>query len=1206
MEAESIPVQKSSGSFSDDVHQFFKGVVPKDPKKRLVVAVSIISTLFLIIGLSVLLSVKCKNTSRDGSSTSSPSSTKAGDEISPETSQKIFNDLLTKLRQESPNLEELKEELNSFPTLIQPLILECSTVNELNENVKGPIISLLISCLPILTEPAEPDDALFQVLVKPNESQNITISPQVSEFWFDSKAELIENLNSYLVANNEPNLLVFISLLSPLKENKSLLPPTTSITSTCLFHFLGNLVSTKQISQSNIFSGLLEIDWAIPEELTGIFPESMLRTLQPSEFCKTVLDLSFRFMFAYQSILTNLTDDDKILLLEFIFDKNPNPLTCAKRFIVFNSIISDSLSRNQKNVIYNWSKNEEIANLFTRYDLSSFFTKIVEGDIDKLATLLNECSNVENFLRHLRTHYASTDLFPKIMAQKPKELTFVQLVLILNKQDKCLSTVDNYLETQKIYETLFPIDFTDKEIDNLAERFTSKAMPKLKSYAIQKLITADLTEINSKPIWKIILEDFDSLKILQNTKSVWKFAPKRNIVTKIYRNYIDMVFEQMLVVFPNPFSICKMSLAIELIPLYFAKCVNLDISEAWNSLVEKKLINNVNVNSLIKQTKLLSNLKLIFKDSSLYGDEKQEQMVHDLLNCYIRNNGNIHEFLEFFRNSVLDKFKMSDKDFKEFLELSKQNPPSSKPTLISDSTNSSKNSSKKAPLSSSDSSPTKLADFGITGSNSSLPIDSLPVDPFFLSSMKKRFEENLDKFSEVEILKKLKEIYPNSVDLFLELSQKSIPKLSFDNLQKLLEFINESTKSSVPASTLWNPFYFACLMRYKTEPSEYLKLLDSLSSSGDRDESVFKFIFYSIPLDKIEFVFDQPKFQNFLTNLFQYTDRIYFRKGVFDLVCEYLKKNGATISYKDYKALMKKLFLAKSLFNGSKPIEGLSKIFQNVYFVFWMENLIIPKDGTVVNLKHASDFDSSTTDIFSLKKYFVNAIKSLDITKLPNNTRLQYLKLALKSFPAKNTDGISATDAIADYKEVPTLYDAQFLKEPLLEKFINGLICGQADARITEILQMYSKELDNLTIARQIEVFSLSAKRNPEHFKILFPTQIPDALINEKAFQETLHNLLLKVDTGIHDFGPHEPCAHLKMLVEKLIKDIEDVRDSGNFSTVIIPDTIANYLETYLIGTIYQSHCSVSSKYSHTLGVISDKVGNLFGKKTPAPVAPTP
>ena len=173
----------------------------------------------------------------------------------------------------------------------------------------------------------------------------------------------------------------------------------------------------------------------------------------------------------------------------------------------------------------------------------------------------------------------------------------------------------------------------------------------------------------------------------------------------------------------------------------------------------------------------------------------------------------------------------------------------------------------------------------------------------------------------------------------------------------------------------------------------------------------------------------------------------------------------------------------------------------------------------------------------------VNAINPLAgsalITKLP----IKYLKLALKLFPAKNTVGITAADSIADYKKVPTLYDAQFLKESLLEKFINGLIRRPADARIAEILQMYSKELDSLTISRQIEVFSLSAKSNPEHFEILFPTQIPDTLVNEEAFQKTLQNLLLNVDTELSDFDSLEPCAHLKMLAEKLIKDIEEVRD---------------------------------------------------------------
>ena len=71
------------------------------------------------------------------------------------------------------------------------------------------------------------------------------------------------------------------------------------------------------------------------------------------------------------------------------------------------------------------------------------------------------------------------------MARKPKELTFIQLVLTLTKRDKCLSAVDSYLETQKKYtKTIFPIDFAGKEIDDLVERFTSGAMPKLQSYAI--------------------------------------------------------------------------------------------------------------------------------------------------------------------------------------------------------------------------------------------------------------------------------------------------------------------------------------------------------------------------------------------------------------------------------------------------------------------------------------------------------------------------------------------------------------------------------------------------------------------------------------------------------------------------------------------------------------------------------------------------
>ena len=144
-------------------------------------------------------------------------------------------------------------------------------------------------------------------------------------------------------------------------------------------------------------------------------------------------------------------------------------------------------------------------------------------------------------------------------------------------------------------------------------------------------------------------------------------------------------------------------------------------------------------------------------------------------------------------------------------------------------------------------------------------------------------------------MEKLKEIYANSVDLFLELSQKSIPKLSLDNFQKLLEFINESTKDSVPASTLWNPFYLACLTQYNGKPLEYFKLLDSLSSSGDRNESVFKFIFYSMQFEMIEFVFALPEFQNFLTKFFQSNGRIDFCTSVFDFgVLENERSNNSS------------------------------------------------------------------------------------------------------------------------------------------------------------------------------------------------------------------------------------------------------------------------------------------------------------------------
>ena len=150
----------------------------------------------------------------------------------------------------------------------------------------------------------------------------------------------------------------------------------------------------------------------------------------------------------------------------------------------------------------------------------------------------------------------------------------------------------------------------------------------------------------------------------------------------------------------------------------------MDFSEAWNSLVKDDSIRNVDVNSLIKQTKLLSNLKLIFQKSVLYRDEEQEQMVNDLLNCYVRNNGNIHDFLEFYRKSVLDKFKMSDKDFNDFLELNKQNPLPSQPNPNPNSnhSNPTENSSNKPLLSSSDSLLFPFTNFNINDSHYFQPI----------------------------------------------------------------------------------------------------------------------------------------------------------------------------------------------------------------------------------------------------------------------------------------------------------------------------------------------------------------------------------------------------------------------------------------------------------------------------------------------------
>ena len=547
--------------------------------------------------------------------------------------------------------------------------MKCAKEDPANVNINGPIISLLVTCLPKPTVLSEPDQDIFRLLVKLDEDQ--IISKQVYEFWFTDAISPIETLTLYLVANSaEPDLLVFIALFTPLKSSQPISVSNIDLTSTWLFQLLSHLSCCTEITQEKIFSALLEVDAVVPDIFSVAFHEKMLHCLQLTEFGQSINDLSIRFMFAYKNILNNLTDDDKQILLAFVFNDQIDAICRAKRYVAFESIVSDLFSNEHEEMILGWNNNPEIVKLFTNFffGVSSIFSKLIEKDQERLNVFLSKCSNIDTFINYVRTYYANSVLFSKIMSKIPEKLSFVQLVIKLNGNEPCLSTVDDYLKVESKYNDQdFPLKLSDESnVDNLAEKFLNGHLIHLKPFFLSKL---DLVSIKSTILWKVILKD--------------------DQVLTANRSSLNKTLSQIDNLFPNPFDICNENWAVAMVPHYVDQYFDRDLSVVWGNFSKAPLFPLVNFNHLIEQTSSLKNLELIFKDKAMFPDQdKQKQMISGLLaNKHMQKNANSVGFSVLCGKILQSKFACTDEDFGKLFNFSQICAPSSDPEKSGTSNN---------------------------------------------------------------------------------------------------------------------------------------------------------------------------------------------------------------------------------------------------------------------------------------------------------------------------------------------------------------------------------------------------------------------------------------------------------------------------------------------------------------------------------------
>lgn len=1197
--------------------QYLERVIPAKPLNRVLLVISCMAAVVILITVPFGIAYGCgkgANAGSDGSEAAVPNpdalaASSPVDTLSPE-----YKTLIEMLRQESPNILAISAELEKHPKIIRSLLLECSIEDPLNEKVTGCIVSLLVIYLPPLPEATTADEELFQALVSPTTPKVLT--SQVQEFWFSSSKDLVDNLAGYLVNKDAPNLSVFIAALDQMKIQLGNLSKDIQLDSIIFFQLLEKVFSLMQnLSSQEIIDNLMLIDAHIPNHhLAGFFPLPIIQRLKLEDFCKSPTDMSLRLMTAYNKTVTNLADNDRQFMLDFIFNETLSQECLAKRFVIFRFLVSASLTTQYKDILLAWSKNEKIVKFCAQFGYA--FDDLVQNNSAAMDNVKSDCTNEEGFLKSICSYYTDTKLFSQIMGMKPSRLSFVDLVSKLKEGEFCLPTLDNYLHDNSKYNTThFVINFTTDNIDALASKFTTGTMKNLKNYAVEQLkAAASLSNIKSEKVWIFILENSAIC-----THPSFKIS--KGLVTQIAKTI------------KNPFDVCVQEWSVAIASLYFELFCDTDLTAVWNTLKSKSLITQLSFNDCIKKTQEFSNLELIFEDNALFPTkERRLEMTNSLFdNSFITSPSQLKKFLLFFDAKIIGKFEFNSKKLEQLYHATNQynNHPNSQgkfgfqsPKKTNNATNglltpntstgtagNSKPTGKSTFVTFSDGTNSASAKSNLTGNSADTDDTVTPAD--LLAKLQlKSLQQDLDKLTEADMLNKLEKISNISIVEFLASAKQLIPKvLSIDNVTKVLEMAPHSDISFSELSSEWTAFYSDCLERYEKETGKYFEML---MESYDSSSLLFKFMFYLQPLDKVKFVIENAEFPKHLEVMCKQNKRPFIGPTL-KLVNQYLNDYGASIEFSTYTSYMERLMLAKEYSNSQNPIDNLTHFFKTTDFIDWIKQLMQATQQEHDNiLKQKCSATETQMRYSDLKSYFINAAKTLTLD-CPATIRREYLEWAL----------LECNDQ--EFKQIPTLIDETFFQESFFGEFIGEMMQKVKNERLLPIIGKYSEILKEgknswgidvkLDLTQVVNTFDLAARKNLDCFKQLFPTHIPDYLINVELFQSKLQKLLL---TSSEDcsFDSYEPCEHLKMITEKLIKRIEDVEKNLSDTTttsvstvnptlpsstttttpeIITPATIEAYKKC-LEGTPYQWDTSISVNFIRTASVLKDNLSSFSNK----------